>query len=330
VNFSPGMAETISVAMCSFNGERFLLEQLESIARQTRLPDELVVCDDCSSDSTVTILNQFARRACFPVRIFRNEENLGSTGNFERAIGLCRGNLIALCDQDDVWNGNKLMRLSGVLEKDGSVGGVFSDADLIDDKGTPIGKRLGEIHAFPFSKSSTFDRSAAIRLLLKHDIVTGATLMFRASAREAIGSIPAPWIHDGWIAWMLVLYSRLMFVAEPLVSYRVHSGQQLGVGRIGRRWFFTGYEDRAHLRAMARQFETLQERWCSRPGESFEECRELFDAKREFLRQRRELPDGAVHRMWALARRALSYERFGRGLRTMREDLFLKGSAGAE
>ena len=88
--------------MCTYNGERFLAAQLASIAKQTRMPDELVVHDDKSSDHTVAILQEFAHSALFPVRIIENPRNLGYAANFEAAIRNCDADLIALADQDDV------------------------------------------------------------------------------------------------------------------------------------------------------------------------------------------------------------------------------------
>jgi glycosyltransferase involved in cell wall biosynthesis len=85
----------ISVALCTYNGERFLPQQLASMANQTRPPDELIVCDDRSSDRTIGIIREFAASATYPVKIFENKSNLGSAANFERAIRLCAGNLIA-------------------------------------------------------------------------------------------------------------------------------------------------------------------------------------------------------------------------------------------
>src|SRR6201999_469319 len=100
----------LSVALCTYNGERFLPQQLASMANQTRPPDELIVCDDRSSDRTIDIVREFAASAAYPVRIFENESNLGSAANFERAIRLCEGNLIALSDQDDIWYPIRLQR----------------------------------------------------------------------------------------------------------------------------------------------------------------------------------------------------------------------------
>src|SRR5258708_37621369 len=104
--------QLLSVAMCTYNGARFLPEQLESIAAQTKLPDELVVCDDRSTDGSVEIIRSFAQRAPFEIRLDINANNLGSTKNFEKAIGLCQGEIIALADQDDVWCPQKLSRIA--------------------------------------------------------------------------------------------------------------------------------------------------------------------------------------------------------------------------
>lgn len=316
------MKATISVAMCTYNGARFLEEQLDSIAAQCRLPDELVVCDDGSNDGTVEIVKHFAERAVFPVRFCRNQKTLGSTRNFENAISLCRGDLIALCDQDDIWLSEKLSRMAAILEADPSLGGVFSDADLIDEQSHLIGKRLWQVHRFGFSRAEEFDRRGAMQLLLKHDVVTGATLMCRSPLREFIVPIPEIWVHDGWIAWMLVLYSRLTFVGERLVRYRVHPAQQLGVGHSRRSWR-DPVEDRDKLENMAQQFEKLRERWIGRPGNDYAACLATIDEKISFLRHRRELPQGFAARAWSVLRSSGMYERYGRGLSSMRGDLLL-------
>ncbi len=99
----------LSIAMCTYNGAAYLSEQFESLATQTRVPDELVVCDDSSTDKhTREMVEAFARRAPFAVRLFVNKQNLGSKRSFELAIRRCRGEIIFLCDQDDVWREDKL------------------------------------------------------------------------------------------------------------------------------------------------------------------------------------------------------------------------------
>src|SRR5437660_598353 len=163
----------LSIAMCTYNGARFLSEQLESIAVQTRLPDELVVCDDRSTDGSVEIVGDFARNASFAVRLEINASNLGSTKNFEKAIGLCQGDIIALADQDDIWYPEKLARIAEVLDKDARIGAVFSDAELIDENSRPLAGTLWSSFLFNSSEQEKFDRGQGLKVLLKHPLVTG-------------------------------------------------------------------------------------------------------------------------------------------------------------
>jgi Glycosyl transferase family 2 len=218
----------ISVAMCTYNGGRFLKEQLESINAQTLLPDELVVCDDGSSDDTPSILQKFAESAPFQVRIFRNGQNVGSTKNFQRAIELCQGELIALCDQDDVWESQKLRTLHDQLTRSGA-GGVFSNAELIDGNSQLMGRRLWQSIYFTLIEQQQWLDDHCLACLLKKNVATGATMLFRSDLRSSLLPVPDGWIHDAWFAWMLILHSKLELVSEPLLRYRVHAEQQLGV-----------------------------------------------------------------------------------------------------
>jgi glycosyltransferase involved in cell wall biosynthesis len=157
----------ISVAMCTFNGGRYLEEQLESIGAQTRPPCELVVCDDGSTDDTISILKRFEANAPFPVRIVQNGTRMGSTRNFDQAIGMVRGELIALCDQDDRWLPHKLERLSNCLIENPFLGGVFSDAELIDGEGQRVGTWFFALHKFTLLKKRNFV-SCPTETLLKY------------------------------------------------------------------------------------------------------------------------------------------------------------------
>ena len=130
------MAST-SVALCTYNGERFLSQQLESLAAQTVLPDELVICDDASSDGSIRILEVFAKNAPFIVRIFKNPKNLGYIKNFEQAIGLCSMDVIFLCDQDDYWESEKLNQVLKVFDTEEDVGMVLHGFRKIDLNGAP-------------------------------------------------------------------------------------------------------------------------------------------------------------------------------------------------
>jgi glycosyltransferase involved in cell wall biosynthesis len=224
---SSSVQEKISVALCTYNGERFLAKQLASIKQQTRLPDELVICDDCSTDRTLEVVREFAASVSFSVKIVENKQNLGSSKNFEKAIRLCSGDLIALSDQDDLWYPNRLQRSEQELRKHPEAGLVFSDGDIIDDQDQAIGKRLWQ--AFQFTEARRAEmRARSYDLLLKYRFVTGATVVFRAILRDHCLPIPANWIHDEWLAAIIAAFSDLRPIDEPLILYREHTSQQVG------------------------------------------------------------------------------------------------------
>jgi len=225
----PSVHPRISVALCTYNGASHLQQQLHSIASQSLLPAELVVCDDGSTDSTLDLLTEFARTAPFPVHIQQNPVNLGYTRNFEKAIALCTGEFIALSDQDDLWYPEKLATQASLLIAEPAAGGVFSDGDLMEPNGQ-IGKRsLWQSIHFGSRQQSAFRAGAEAGVLLRRNVVTGMTLMIRARERDTLLPIPRSWVHDAWLAWMLCLNSKLIPCPDRLVAYRIHVSQQMGV-----------------------------------------------------------------------------------------------------
>ena len=225
------MHPTISIAMCTFNGARYLPAQLRSIALQHRPPDELVICDDGSSDATAEIAAKFARSAPFEVRNFRNAGNLGSTKNFEQAISLCHGTVVALADQDDVWYPDKLQTIENAFLFSPSTVAVFSDADLIGPNSVPHRAHLWDSFLFRPQERQRFAAGDGICVLLKHPIVTGATMAFHADLRHLLLPIPADHTHDRWLAFLLAARGRFTPIAESLMQYRCHPSQQIGPGR---------------------------------------------------------------------------------------------------
>jgi glycosyltransferase involved in cell wall biosynthesis len=219
---------TLSIAMCTHNGEAHVGEQLDSVAAQTLLPDELIVCDDASTDGTLGVLEAFAGKSPFPVRIHTNPANIGSNGNFEKAITLCTGDVVALADQDDVWLPDKLSRIAEAFSGNPSAGVVFSDASLVDERLQPLGVTLWERVEFTQKRRRQFDAGNAWRVLLERNMVTGATMAFRKRYADLFVPLPSSWIHDAWIAFIISLYADLVYIDEPLIRYRQHPGQQVG------------------------------------------------------------------------------------------------------
>src|SRR5690606_28186050 len=132
----------LCVVMCTYQGERYLPEQLASVLAQRVLPDSMVIVDDASTDGTVGIAREFAEQAPFPVDVNVNARNLGFARNFERAISLADGEVLVLSDQDDVWMENRLQRIGRVFDEASEVAFVFSDAELVDGELRPLRERL--------------------------------------------------------------------------------------------------------------------------------------------------------------------------------------------
>ena len=318
---------TISIALCTYNGEQYLKEQLDSFLKQRRLPDELIVCDDRSTDGTIQIVESFAGRASFPVRVFVNEENLGSTRNFEKAIKVCTGDLIFLSDQDDVWLPVKLERMEHEFASD-RVGLVFSDADLVDENLRPIGRRLSGLTMNAVTRRHIADGNV-FESLLNQNIVTGATAAFRSSLRNEVLPIPADipnLVHDAWIAISVARVAGVVFIDEALIEYRQHESQQIGLR-------LPGAEDRpatfaatiAYLHGELERLEAMKK--------VFPDQRALIDRlvheKREYIEHcevRRDLPDSRLRRVGHVATEMFSgrYGRFSAGLRSAAKDLLGK------
>ncbi|MGA8890994.1 MAG: glycosyltransferase family 2 protein [Anaeromyxobacteraceae bacterium] len=225
----------VSVALCTYNGAAFVSPQLESLLEQTRLPDELVVFDDASSDSTFALLEEFARRAPFPVRVTRNSRNLGSTANFAKAIGSCNGDFILTCDQDDVWLPEKIALTIESFEENPCLGLVFSDAEVVDEHLRSRGYRLWESAHFGKRQQRLVRKDRTFALLLRQWVVTGATMAFRSTYRPFVLPIPSVWVHDAWIALVIAALAPVGLIERPTVLYRQHAGQQIGSTLLSRR-----------------------------------------------------------------------------------------------
>jgi hypothetical protein len=214
----------ISVVMCTCNGARYLDVQLQSIAGQTVLPDELVICDDVSDDETVAICDDFAGKVPFPVRVTVNLARLGPAKNFENAMQLAEGEYLMLCDQDDVWNPEKIQVLVGALLGHPEAGYAFSDAIIINADGCPAGHTLWALLGFK-DQLARFSDIGQLEVLLKRNFINGAAMAVRASLRNQALPIAPGWMHDYWIALLGSALSYGVPVPEPLFSYRQHRGQ---------------------------------------------------------------------------------------------------------
>lgn len=215
-----------SIAMCTYNGEKYLKGQLDSILEQTYLPKELVVCDDCSKDATIAILNEFSKTAPFDVHIYINEQNLGYVKNFEKACLKTKYEYVVFCDHDDVWKKNKLEKLKNYFIENDNAELIFTDATLFGEVNTH--KTLWEENGFVKKRRQRYNLNH-FSFLLNHWIVTGATMVCKRSLINSAVPFPKKFVHDEWLALMSARKGTLLEVDEKLTNYRIHSSQQIGV-----------------------------------------------------------------------------------------------------
>ena len=318
----------ISVAMCTYNGSRYLLEQLESIANQSRPPDEVVICDDRSSDATAEIARTFASSAPFPVRILINDENLGSTRNFEKCMALCEGDIVALSDQDDIWHPSKLHLIEKAFMEDPLLGLVFSDARLVDEKLRPLGHTLWSTVLFTKEKQERFERGGGFPLLVSRNIVTGATAAYRRTLNEVLLPFPAlsgAWIHDGWIALVATAVSNVKPIAICLVDYRQHPLQQLGAPKTWKS-LVRSILPRDDLERQVQDLTRIRERLTAAPIPVLSEAEKhlhVMAARIKHLEMRIALPRRRIQKIrpiWMLLRRGY-YHRYSSGWMSAARDL---------
>ena len=325
-----------SIAMCTYNGAKYLAEQLSSLLAQQRLPDEVVICDDGSTDGTITLLEQFVVNAHFPVRLFRNPFNLGFSRNFAQAIRLCQGDLIALADQDDIWYPEKLRLLEAAFKRVPRMEGVFSDGNIIDEASRTLGRTLWQSFLFGEGDRHRFRTGHGVDALLRRNVVTGMALAVRRSAVDLLSEMPASWMHDGWLAMLIAVRSGLLAYPDHLVSYRVHYEQQAGTpfttaGKLQMlRRGLGAYIDRvrelnlAEYKRTAVQFEDLLD-VLTRTGLGDNVLREKVRAKtRHARRGAQALGRGRLQRWLILVPHARSYASFSpNGLRGLLRDLLV-------
>lgn len=232
---------TVSIALATFNGEKHLRRQLESLAWQERAPDELVVCDDRSQDGTIAILRRFADVAPFPVRIVENELGLGFRRNFMKAAHLCASEVILFCDQDDVWRPGKVAAIARAFDEDPALLLAYHNATVVDadEHGLSIMANPAEEHAVlaleippPWHFARGLVQGFRRGLLAFDDLWPSTREHFDG---EHLG-------HDRWYFFLALTMGRIRFLDEDLLMYRQHganlfgSDRQLGwMGRIAER-----------------------------------------------------------------------------------------------
>ena len=218
-----------SVALCTYNGEKFLAQQLESILNQTVLVDEIVVCDDGSTDNTVSILENYRKEHPNTIKIYKNEKNLRSVKNFEKAISLCNNEIIFLSDQDDVWKENKVEKILIFFNENPNKNSVCTNGKGIDEQGRILDK-LTIWDTPQILRNSNIEVNFFNIIAYIENIATGAGMAFRKNIIGKIVPFPSHegFHHDEWIALVTSHEKSFDMIDDKLFFYRVHPEQQVG------------------------------------------------------------------------------------------------------
>ena len=209
----------ISIAMTTYNGEKFLRGQIDSILNQTYKDIELIICDDCSKDSTREILKEYEKKDS-RVKLFFNEQNLGFKKNFEKAISLCNGEYVALSDQDDVWELNHLEKLLNIL---GNADIACGNAQLIDEKGQSLGLKLNQTDGLNYIPEKD---NLIYRLIAGNGAFQGASMLIKRSFFQKALPIPEGVLfHDAWFAAASCFTNGINYTFDVINNYRQHQTQ---------------------------------------------------------------------------------------------------------
>ncbi len=218
----------VSVALCTYNGEKYIEEQLNTIIAQTRRPDEIVVSDDGSSDRTLEIAGSVLAGSGIAHLVLKNEGKHGVVGNFHNAMSHCSGDVIFTSDQDDMWREDKVELMIRPFEESEENVLVFSNALLVDGEGKSLGGDLWSTLSFRPERA----KGDMFGLLLNRCVVTGAAMALRRSLFELGGMAPQGWLHDGWFAVNAVLVGKLCPIDEQLLFYRQHGNNVVGAKKL--------------------------------------------------------------------------------------------------
>lgn len=323
----------VSVALCTHNGARFLREQVRSICLQSLPPAEIVLSDDASRDGSVEVARAAVEECAgerpgqpLRLRVLENVTPLRVTKNFEQAIGACTGELIALSDQDDVWEPERLARMMPEFERDPGLLLLHTDARLVDAERRDLGQTL--FHALevtPF-EIERIHAGRAFDVFLRRNLVTGATTVFRRSLLAHALPLPVEWVHDEWLGIVAAATGRVNVLEEALIEYRQHDANQIGARRdsfAGKVRKALASRGRTHIER-AIKAEILLARLLELGDRVASDTIEKVRSKLEHQRFRAALPASRFARCLPVIREAMTgrYDKFGRGVRGVVRDLF--------
>ncbi len=227
---------TVSVALATYNGEKYVIEQLNSLLNQSRQPDEVIIIDDCSTDSTPQIVRDYISAHSLPWKFSVAESNSGYKKNFYNCIKATSGDVVFLCDQDDVWYPDKIEKTLGIFEKESGCLGVNSSFDMTDQNGSitvPFGsgRKNTANHGlilYPLQNGECV--KVDLRTVLVYNISPGCTCAFkREVVEDYLNTSKCIMPHDWELNVIAAKMDGLRFLNLPLIGYRQHGNNTIGL-----------------------------------------------------------------------------------------------------
>ena len=323
-----GTRKRVALVLCAYNGLKWVASQIESLLGQSACPSEVVLSDDASTDGTWTVLEDLAKRLRARgavVALHRNSGNVGYVAHFADALVRATGDVIFLCDQDDIWYPDKLAVMAGYFEEDPALVMLHSDARLVDATGSDMGCTLFEALQLVPAEIERIHVGRAFEVLVRRSCVTGATMAIRRELLQWALPVGAGWIHDEWLAVIAAAVGKVDVIERPLIDYRQHGGNQIGMRR---RTWRDKWEDLrrargAQFRAEVARLHVLDERLQLLGARVAPSKRELLAKRIAHLERRIALGSSAHLRrlpgIWREWRHG-SYRRYGTGWRSALRD----------
>ena len=316
------MTLRVSIALCTYNGAKYLAEQLESLQRQTCVPYEIVIGDDGSSDETLAILDAFEPALTNVVRLTGRAG--GPTQNFERTMAACTGDIIMPCDQDDIWHPTKIERVMHAFEPGVSL--VFCDATLVDEHRSSLGRTLWQSIGFEPADQQVMMSGDPIDALVRRTIAFGLTMAYRRDVHRCAHPIPMPFGHDNFTALIAAGMGQVRLVPKPLLDYRQHANQVSSAGK--------GLRDRLNpsnsaivptSTSFAKCYQRLDTIPQSARAKGFASLRRAVYEKAHHLHRRETLPLNPFSRSIVVAGESLQgrYTHYSNGWKSALRDLVL-------
>lgn len=225
----------ISVAMTTYNGSNYIIKQLDSLKNQSRKIDELVICDDCSTDNTVELVNEYIKSNNLEGwNIYSNENNLGFINNFKQAINKTTGDIIFLCDQDDEWCNNKISTMSDIIEKNKQVKLLSCSLAFIDENSKPYTpSNIPSWYQKMISTSPEEITPIDFISMCNTNFAPGCTMCFTREICDKYCNMDYEYElpHDWLLALVASVDNGYFHLNKPLINYRIHSSNAIGVSK---------------------------------------------------------------------------------------------------